>query len=58
MEFGAENDLSTETLIGARGEAAGTNREVSGSILDGVIDIIFQSHYGLGVDSASSRNEY
>ena len=37
-----------------------TNRKVAGSILSGVsgffIDI--KSHYGLGVDSASNRNEY
>jgi len=40
-----------------------TNREVAGSILDGVsgffIDIkAFLSHYGPGVDSASNRNDY
>ena len=40
-----------------------TNRKVSGSISAGVsgffIDIkSFRSHYGLGVDSASNRNEY
>ena len=40
-----------------------TNRKVAGSILAGVnaffTDIkSFRSHYGLGVDSASNRNEY
>ena len=40
-----------------------TNRKVAGSIPAGVsgffIDIkFFRSHYGLGVDSASNRNEY
>jgi len=40
-----------------------TNRKVAGSIPAGVtgffIDIkSFCSHYGLGVDSASNRNEY
>ena len=40
-----------------------TNRKVVGSIPAGVsgffIDIkSFRSHYGLGVDSASNRNEY
>ena len=40
-----------------------TNRKVAGSISAGVgglfIDIkSFRSHYGLGVDSASNRNEY
>ena len=39
-----------------------TNRKVAGSIRDGVsgffIDIkSFRSNYGLGVDSASNRNE-
>ena len=40
-----------------------TNRKVAGSILAGVsgffIDIkSFRTHYGLGVDSSSNRNEY
>ena len=40
-----------------------TNRQVAGSIPDGVIEIFsvtysFRSHYGPGVDSASNRNEY
>ena len=40
-----------------------TNRKVAGSIPSGVseffIDIkSFRSHYGLGVESASNRNEY
>jgi len=40
-----------------------TNRKVAGSIPAGAIgnfmDInSFRSHYGLGVDSASNRNEY
>jgi hypothetical protein len=34
-----------------------TNRQVAGSIPDGVIGI-FRWHYGPGVDSASNRNEY
>ena len=39
------------------------NRKVAGSIPDGVIGFFidiksFRSHYGLGVDSASNRNEY
>ena len=40
-----------------------TSRKVAGSIPAGVseffIDMIsFRSHYGIGVDSASNRNEY
>ena len=40
-----------------------TYRKVAGSIPAGVIGIFidiksFRSHYGLGVDSASDRNEY
>ena len=40
-----------------------TNRKVTGSISVGVseffIDIkSFRSHYGLGIDSASNRNEF
>jgi hypothetical protein len=36
-----------------------TNRQVAGSIPDGVIGIFqWQSHYGPGVNSASNRNEY
>jgi len=40
-----------------------TNRKVAGSIPAGVAGIFidiksFRSHYGLGVDSASNRNEY
>jgi hypothetical protein len=39
-----------------------TNRQVAGSIPDGVIGIFqwqpFPPHYGPGVDSASNRNEY
>ena len=40
-----------------------TNRKVAGSIPDGVIEFFidikfFRSHYGLGVDSSSNRNEY
>ena len=40
-----------------------TNRKVAGSIPAGVICFFidvksFRSHYGLGVDSASNRNEY
>ena len=36
-----------------------TNRKVAGSIPAGVTDIkSLRSHYGPGVDSASSRNEY
>ena len=39
-----------------------TNRQVAGSIPDGVIGIFqwqsFRSYYGPGVDSASNRNEY
>ena len=34
-----------------------TNRQVAGSISDGVIEI-FRSHYGPGVDSVSNRNEH
>jgi hypothetical protein len=39
-----------------------TNRQISGSIPDGVIGIFhwqsFRSHYGPRVDSATNRNEY
>ena len=39
-----------------------TNRQVAGSIADGVIGIYqrqsCRSHYGPGVDSASNRNTY
>jgi hypothetical protein len=40
-----------------------TNRNIAGSIPDGVIGInsltkSFRSHYGSGVDSASNRNEF
>jgi len=45
------------------GERSGTtSRKVTGSIPDGVIKIFlwqsFQPHYGPGVDSTSTRNEY
>jgi len=40
-----------------------TNRKVAGSIQAGIIGFFidiksYPSHYGLGVDSASDRNEY
>ena len=40
-----------------------TNRKVAGSIPAGVLEFFtdiksFRSHYGLGVDSTSNRNEY
>jgi len=36
-----------------------TNWKVTGSVPADVVDIkSFRSHYGLGVDSASNRNEY
>jgi hypothetical protein len=37
------------------------SRNVAGSIPDVIgflIDLIFQPHYGPGIDSASNRNEY
>jgi hypothetical protein len=49
-------------MSGARLRHYATNRQVAGSIPDGVwifsSDITFRSHYGPGVDSTSNRNEY
>jgi hypothetical protein len=44
-------------------EALRTTQKIAGSILDSVIGFFsltqsFRPHYGLGVDSASNRNEY
>ena len=58
------------TLQSGRGTAVAqwlrfcaTNRKVAGSIPAGVIEIFIdikssRSHYGVGVDSASNRNEH
>jgi len=53
----------SETAIAQRLRRCATNRKVAGSIPFGVsgflIDIeTFRSHYGIGVESTSNRNEY
>jgi len=35
-----------------------TSQKVAGSFPDSVSGFYFRSHYGLGVDAASNRNEY
>ena len=54
---------SVETAVAQRLRCCATNRKVAGSIPAGVSGFFidtksFQSHYGLGVNSASNRNEY
>ena len=52
-----------ETAVAQWLRCCATNRKVAGSIPAGVSGFFieiksFRSHYGLGVDSASNRNEY
>ena len=54
---------SWRTAVAQRLRCCATNRKVTGSIPAGVSGFFvdrssFLSHYGLGVDSASNRNEY
>ena len=61
--FSSRYYMILETAVAQWLRCCATNRKVSGSIPLGVsgffVDIkFFRSHYSLGADSASNRNEY